>query len=42
MMFSKPKNKNKKFIACTGKKKYEFMNPKDLILKDGKEKEPVE
>lgn len=42
MMFSKPKNKNQKFIACTGKKKYEFLNPKDLVIKDGKEKEPIE
>ncbi|MGE0090125.1 MAG: biotin/lipoyl-containing protein [Bacteroidales bacterium] len=36
------KPKNTKFIACIGKKKYEFHNPKDLIIKDGKEKEAVE
>lgn len=36
------KTKDKKFIACLGKKKYEFQNPKDLIIKDGKDKEAVE
>lgn len=43
MMFSKIINKNQKFIACTsGKKKYEFINPKDLTIKDGKEKKALE
>ncbi|OFX89118.1 MAG: hypothetical protein A2W99_02020 [Bacteroidetes bacterium GWF2_33_16] len=42
-MFSKSKIKNQKFIACTsGKKKYEFINPKDLTIKSGKDKEPIE
>ncbi|MDX9694419.1 MAG: acetyl-CoA carboxylase biotin carboxyl carrier protein subunit [Bacteroidales bacterium] len=36
------KPKDKKFIACVGKKKYEFLNPKDLIIKDGRDKEAVE
>ncbi len=43
MMFSKSKMSKQKFIACTGKnKKYEFVNPKELYIKQGKENIPVE
>lgn len=43
MMFSKSKKNKQKFIACTGNnKKYEFVNPKELYIKQGKEKIPIE
>lgn len=43
MMFSKSKKSKQKFIACTDKnKKYEFANPKELYIKQGKEKIPIE
>ena len=43
MMFSKSKKGKQKFISCTDKnKKYEFENPKELYIKQGKEKIPVE
>ena len=43
MMFSKSKKSKQKFIACTGNnKKYEFVNPKELYIKQGKEKIPIE
>ncbi|MBU8893284.1 MAG: acetyl-CoA carboxylase biotin carboxyl carrier protein subunit [Bacteroidales bacterium] len=43
MMFSKSKKNKQKFIACTGNnKKYEFVNPKELSIKQGKENLPVE
>ena len=43
MMFSKSKKNKQKFIACTEKnKKYEFVNPKELYIKQGKEKIPIE
>ncbi len=43
MMFSKSKKNKQKFIACTGNnKKYEFVNPKELYIKQGKENIPIE
>lgn len=43
MMFSKSKKGKQKFIACTNEnKKYEFANPKELYIKQGKEKIPIE
>lgn len=43
MMFSKSKKGKQKFIACTDKnKKYEFANPKELYIKQGKENIPIE
>lgn len=43
MMFSKSKKHKQKFIACTNKnKKYEFVNPKELYIKQGKENIPIE
>lgn len=43
MMFSKSKKNKQKFIACTNKnKKYEFINPKELYIKQGKENIPIE
>lgn len=43
MMFSKSKKNKQKFIACTEKnKKYEFVNPKELYIKQGKENIPIE
>jgi len=43
MIFSKSKKNKHKFIACTGNnKKYEFINPKELYIKQGKEKIPIE
>ncbi len=43
MMFSKSKKGKQKFISCTDKnKKYEFLNPKELYIKKGKEKIPLE
>ena len=43
MMFSKSKKNKQKFIACTGNnKKYEFVSPKELSIKQGKENLPVE
>ncbi|MFC2104442.1 biotin/lipoyl-containing protein [Bacteroidota bacterium] len=43
MMFSKSKKSKQKFIACTERnKKYEFVNPKELYIKQGKEKVPIE
>ena len=43
MMFSKSKKDKQKFIACTANnKKYEFLNPKELFIKQGKVKEPIE
>lgn len=43
MMFSKSKKSKQKFIACTNKnKKYEFINPKELYIKQGKENIPIE
>jgi len=43
MMFSKSKKSKQKFIACTQKsKKYEFTNPKELYIKQGKENIPIE
>ena len=43
MMFSKSKKNKQKFIACTDKsKKYEFINPKELYIKQGKERIPIE
>ena len=43
MMFSKSKKGKQKFISCTStNKKYEFVNPKELYIKQGKEKIPIE
>lgn len=43
MIFSKSKNSKQKFISCTGNnKKYEFINPKELYIKQGKENIPIE
>ena len=43
MMFSKTKKDKTKFIACTEKsRKYEFVNPKELFIKQGKENIPIE
>lgn len=43
MMFSKSNKSKQKFIACSGNnKKYEFVNPKELYIKQGKEKIPIE
>ena len=43
MIFSKSKNDKQKFISCTGNnKKYEFINPKELYIKQGKENIPIE
>lgn len=43
MIFSKSKKNKQKFIACTdNNKKYEFIKPKELFIKQGKEKLPVE
>ncbi|PLX19418.1 MAG: acetyl-CoA carboxylase biotin carboxyl carrier protein subunit [Marinilabiliales bacterium] len=43
MMFSKSKKGKQKFIACTHEnKKYEFINPKELYIKQGKETIPIE
>jgi len=43
MLFSKSKKNKKKFIACTERnKKYEFINPQELYIKQGKEKIPIE
>lgn len=43
MMFSRSKQKKQKFISCTEKnKKYEFVNPKELYIKQGKENIPIE
>jgi len=42
-MFTKSKKDKQKFIACSAsKKKYEFNNPKELVIKQGKVKEPIE
>jgi len=42
-MFTKTKKNKQKFIACTEKKnKYEFINPKELYIKQGKENIPIE
>ena len=42
-MFSKSKKGKQKFIACTEKnKKFEFINPKELYIKRGKENIPIE
>lgn len=43
MMFLKSKKGKKKFISCTeNNKKYEFLNPKELYIKQGKENIPLE
>ncbi|MDK2977788.1 MAG: hypothetical protein PWP52_502 [Bacteroidales bacterium] len=43
MMVSRSKSKKQKFISCTEKnKKYEFVNPKELYIKQGKENIPIE
>ena len=43
MMFSRSKKSKQKFIACTkSSKKYEFVNPKELYIKQGKENVPIE
>ena len=43
MMFSKSKKNKQKFITCiNNNKKYEFINPKELYIKQGKENIPVE
>jgi len=43
MMFSKSKKNKQKFITCSASnKKYEFINPKELFIKQGKVKEPIE
>jgi biotin carboxyl carrier protein len=43
MIFSKSKKSKQKFIACTENNvKYEFNKPKELFIKHGKEKFPVE
>ncbi|MGC9376013.1 MAG: biotin/lipoyl-containing protein [Bacteroidales bacterium] len=42
-MFTKSKSKKQKFISCTEKnKKYEFVNPKELYIKQGKKYIPIE
>jgi len=43
MLFTKSDKNKQKVIACTEKnKKYEFINPKELFIKQGKENVPVE
>lgn len=43
MMFSKSKKNKQKFIACANNsKKYEFLNPQELYIKQGKERIPIE
>ena len=43
MIFSKSKKNKQKFIACTeNNEKYEFNNPKELYIKQGKKNLPIE
>ncbi|MEE4196046.1 MAG: biotin/lipoyl-containing protein [Bacteroidales bacterium] len=43
MMFTRSKSNKQKFISCTeNHKKYEFINPRELYIKQGKEKIPLE